>query len=241
MPVIKLPRLPLNVSTLLYDLRFAVRSVSEAISQRTWAQSKFVSKVSDALREMRTEAERVEVLTTLYWSESSIELMDLEHAWWLSIPTNGSYTEQDKRKWRSLIARIRKAHPTIPCTECGRLITVNRRMTWDWTQKCETCEKRASDEFSAYLEREATKDARVCRLREMPYSEYLQTPEWHTVRLECLKAASYKCQVCNGGNTSLDVHHRTYERRGQELPSDTIVLCRRCHAMFHGKLAKDEQ
>lgn len=31
----------------------------------------------------------------------------------------------------------------------------------------------------------------------------------------------------------LDVHHRTYERLGQEQEYDLTVLCHRCHSLFH--------
>jgi 5-methylcytosine-specific restriction endonuclease McrA len=42
--------------------------------------------------------------------------------------------------------------------------------------------------------------------------------------------------VCNeeaSKGKPLDVHHRTYERRGAEKAEDVIVLCRRCHELFH--------
>jgi hypothetical protein len=35
----------------------------------------------------------------------------------------------------------------------------------------------------------------------------------------------------------LDVHHRTYERVGQEQLRDLIVLCRTCHSRYHDKAA----
>jgi hypothetical protein len=74
-------------------------------------------------------------------------------------------------------------------------------------------------------------------LRGMPYKEYLLTPEWQARRTAALERALYRCQVCNRGRCELHVHHRTYERRGAELPSDLIVLCARHHALFHGKLS----
>ena len=32
---------------------------------------------------------------------------------------------------------------------------------------------------------------------------------------------------------NLEVHHRTYERLGEELASDLTVLCNRCHHVHH--------
>ena len=48
-----------------------------------------------------------------------------------------------------------------------------------------------------------------------------------------LRAVGHRCQVCNGGVGTLDVHHRTYERLGQELDEGLTVLCRACHSIFH--------
>lgn len=58
-----------------------------------------------------------------------------------------------------------------------------------------------------------------------------------------LDAAGWQCEVCGadartahwqakGG--SLQVHHRTYERLGAELPGDLQVLCPECHRSVHG-------
>lgn len=75
-------------------------------------------------------------------------------------------------------------------------------------------------------------------LKTMPYQNYLKTEHWLNFRKGALERASYKCQVCNSGS-QLQVHHRTYRRRGEELPEDVIVLCDSCHDIFHqnGKLA----
>jgi hypothetical protein len=72
----------------------------------------------------------------------------------------------------------------------------------------------------------------------MPYQKYLLTRGWAKKRRQALKRAGRRCQVCNAGS-GLDVHHRTYERRGAELPGDLTVLCRACHDVFHknGQLA----
>ena len=71
-------------------------------------------------------------------------------------------------------------------------------------------------------------------LRTMPYAQYLKTPHWQSMRKAALARVEYRCQLCNS-NGSLDVHHRTYERRGCERTTDLTVLCRVCHSTFHGK------
>lgn len=80
---------------------------------------------------------------------------------------------------------------------------------------------------------------RVLDLETMPYRDYLQTEEWQHLRSVALAMADYRCQVCDAAN-SLHVHHRTYERRGNEDPRDLTVLCAACHKVFHdhGRLAR---
>ena len=66
------------------------------------------------------------------------------------------------------------------------------------------------------------------------YHGYLRTKLWEDKRNQKLKEAEYRCQLCNS-NDSLQVHHRTYDNVFNERKSDLIVLCRKCHALFHGK------
>jgi hypothetical protein len=72
------------------------------------------------------------------------------------------------------------------------------------------------------------------KLHKMPYKKYLQTDHWQSLRKEALSAAKYRCQLCNAEGL-LDVHHRTYERRGFEDMEDLTVLCRSCHSKHHDK------
>lgn len=72
-------------------------------------------------------------------------------------------------------------------------------------------------------------------LRTMSYRDYLRSDHWATVRAEALARALYRCALCNR-DMNLQVHHRTYERLGYELPSDLTVLCDECHHRFHDTL-----
>ena len=76
---------------------------------------------------------------------------------------------------------------------------------------------------------------RIKQIRLMPYSQYLASPEWKAKRIAHLEHARNRCQLCNGTG-GLTVHHRTYDRLGEEEFSDLIVLCRRCHSIFHGRV-----
>lgn len=81
-------------------------------------------------------------------------------------------------------------------------------------------------------DRTQTSKERIAELQAMPYSEYLQTPEWAKKRIKALRFAQFRCQLCNS-KENLNVHHRTYERIGCELLGDLITLCQECHVVFH--------
>jgi 5-methylcytosine-specific restriction endonuclease McrA len=107
---------------------------------------------------------------------------------------------------------------------------------------CDPCWKSIQQERSAqWRKQESMRDARLLELRTMPYREYLKTPEWQARRKQHVKSAGFRCQVCNASDVQLNVHHRTYERRGNEYYKDLLALCRDCHEIFHreGKLADD--
>jgi hypothetical protein len=65
----------------------------------------------------------------------------------------------------------------------------------------------------------------------MNYQDYLRSPEWQNKRTWALKWADYRCQVCNSPDR-LEVHHRTYQNLGQELPGDLTVLCHKHHKLL---------
>ncbi len=71
-------------------------------------------------------------------------------------------------------------------------------------------------------------------LHTMPYNEYLRTADWEQVRQRALARALNRCQLCNSAE-QLEVHHRTYERRGYEWDEDVIALCGSCHTWYHSK------
>lgn len=70
----------------------------------------------------------------------------------------------------------------------------------------------------------------------MNYQTYLKSAHWQKVRRAALKRAGLRCQICNESGVQLDVHHRTYERLGNEFDSDLTVLCNSCHGKFHDRL-----
>ena len=61
----------------------------------------------------------------------------------------------------------------------------------------------------------------------MDYYAYLRSDEWHLKR-ERRALMDGKCVIC-GKTDGLNVHHLTYERVPNELPSDLVTLCRHHH------------
>jgi hypothetical protein len=79
--------------------------------------------------------------------------------------------------------------------------------------------------------------ARKAQLRKMArdnYGDYLKTPEWGAKKNRKLIMAGNRCQVCGTTAKPLDCHHNSYERLGDELLEDLVVLCRSCHQRHHG-------
>lgn len=67
------------------------------------------------------------------------------------------------------------------------------------------------------------------------YYEYLQSPEWEKLTEPIRERNGGLCECCNMRYGS-EVHHRTYDRLGQELPEDLIHVCNQCHKMIEGIL-----
>lgn len=65
------------------------------------------------------------------------------------------------------------------------------------------------------------------------YYEYIKSTEWYERTKEIRARRGGRCECCLMRNGS-SVHHRTYERLGNELPEDLIHVCDCCHKMIHG-------
>ena len=101
-----------------------------------------------------------------------------------------------------------------------------------WAQLDPPDPERLAEIERTNAEHEAAIAERRVERRVMDYADYLLTPYWGSQRQGALARAQGRCQVCNG-DQRLEVHHRTYERRGDEREDDLIVLCRRCHGLYH--------
>ena len=76
-------------------------------------------------------------------------------------------------------------------------------------------------------------------LKKLSFEKYYHTEHWKKLHAEIVQRDNYTCQKCGKQYLThisfLNVHHLTYERRGEELLEDLITLCYKCHAHVHGK------
>lgn len=64
------------------------------------------------------------------------------------------------------------------------------------------------------------------------YRKYLNSVEWKVKTAPIRRRNGGMCERC-GERKGREVHHKTYERVGNELPSDLIHVCEYCHQLRH--------
>lgn len=223
-----------KLSDLFHELELLEEKIAQA--EATIAQSKSeMSKVKDRMRvsvgeflEKQSVREARQIASDLYWSRRMMAGL-----------VKDAYKQATGNPLTPFLCGI-----GLYCKECGGEITAESWSDRDITEKVarsehwiRTCDACRNDSFEKDQERlqqqNAVANNRLDELAAMRYADYLQTPEWQARRTRALRAAGYRCQVCNSQG-ELHVHHRTYERRGREYASDLTVLCADCHRQYHG-------
>ena len=226
-------------------LREAVENGRVSLKNATAEAQRIVEEAESALwmslvelAEHTPQAVREEVVTDLYWNCPELTSHQIAHAFGYKpgVLTHGVvhpfYSEDLVCPTCQIPLRITSR------TQLKQVlidIKATERVPAGWyPADCPACvehwKHEAHKEWNAEL---AARARRRMELATMPYREYLQTPEWKARRASHLRSAGYRCQVCNAADTVLDLHHRTYERRGDERRSDLVVLCRDCHHKHH--------
>jgi hypothetical protein len=220
-----------------------------------------VNRLQEQLEEIKAaistkKAELMEKLPQTHIAETDNLRKFAWHLYWDEQWINASLVQamvvahlgDDHKLWHSIIA----GKVMMPCDQCSNkfayLIRSRSQYKELWAKHkpiilCPECTKLKEQEqarqHEEWRQKQLDHDTRLRELRAMPYPEYLESPEWQDIRKRKLKQARYKCELCNATGT-LDVHHRTYERRGDERLSDLIVLCRECHSKHHAKDQESE-
>jgi len=65
------------------------------------------------------------------------------------------------------------------------------------------------------------------------YKTYLKSDKWRKKRLARLWSDNFKCQRCKRSRAT-QVHHKTYARIYNELQTDLMSVCAKCHRKIHG-------
>ncbi len=214
-----------NEANLLAELKEKERQAKENTRQTILSYIHGLRRylVGNALMQSR-------VIAYLYWNVEALPV-----AW-----INQTFQISDCLS----IARENQYHG-LRCSKCGGLMTYTSRNDIQGerhkdNRECKTCwNAKFAERDNAYKQYMAQRQQRLSELHTMPYREYLLTDEWQQTRLRKLKRAHFSCELC-GKQGKLNVHHKTYERRGYEDDKDLIVLCGTCHAKFHDKLPQDE-
>ena len=71
-------------------------------------------------------------------------------------------------------------------------------------------------------------------MASVEYYIYLASDDWRKRRRKALSLSGNKCQICRNQIT-LQVHHKMYDRLGNEDDNDLAVLCEECHKSVHGE------
>lgn len=62
------------------------------------------------------------------------------------------------------------------------------------------------------------------------YDEYMQSERWAERKRRLFEKRGYVCEMCGAFGLPLDVHHKNYDRLGNELDEDLLIVCREyCH------------
>jgi hypothetical protein len=193
-----------------------------------------IQSIKDAISDMTNE-EIITYISFLYWHNRD----DVGSKILAGIV---GITHHQLRSW------VEPATYLVRCRDCNQYFEhlLTSRADLDDCEStglgiCETCQNRRRQNDVSYEHYLASQRREVERLRSLPYSEYLKSEHWQEVRKSALKRARYRCQVCNKADSILNVHHRTYEHRGEEYAADVVVLCEDCHTVFHlnGKLSRE--
>lgn len=74
-------------------------------------------------------------------------------------------------------------------------------------------------------------------MTKLSYSEKLQDPRWQKCRLSILSRDSFTCQLCKDDQSTLHVHHKSYEKGKspwEYADENFVTYCKMCHKIVEG-------
>jgi 5-methylcytosine-specific restriction endonuclease McrA len=206
----------------------AYAAVGEAEEILKKAKRNFHNSLKDAVEATVTTRDWDDLLNHVYWNHETFTSEEIADAF--GLPNQ-----------RAILFFIRPVDGAA-CDCCHKPIPLETRTSrkgyavrrWPTCKRCQ--EERAKSSWASWSEKqrqeETERQARISAAKTLSYADYLKTDWWMALRTKAYKKAGYRCQLCNNRN-NIAVHHRTYERLGNEDLDDLIVLCKECHGKFH--------
>lgn len=78
--------------------------------------------------------------------------------------------------------------------------------------------------------------------KQKDHRAYLRSAEWKKTKERYFKSKLIQvCYVCEKATGKLDLHHRTYERWGNERLTDLTPVHRTCHKKIHRLYSKNKK
>jgi 5-methylcytosine-specific restriction endonuclease McrA len=87
----------------------------------------------------------------------------------------------------------------------------------------------AVDQFDLFEPKKPQRTLSVVDKLLADKAAYMKTAKLKKKRKAKLDQAGRRCERCGSVNGRMDVHHKTYDRLGNERLEDLVVLCVRCH------------
>ena len=107
-----------------------------------------------------------------------------------------------------------------------------------WRNQIHTTATRKLAALRLLIKKDVINADTIAKFATMPYKQFLATRYWEIIREVIIYRCKNKCVICNS-EKQLQVHHRSYEYRGQEHTEEGLAnlttLCRDCHKKFHNK------
>lgn len=69
--------------------------------------------------------------------------------------------------------------------------------------------------------------------QSVEYKQYIGSESWRARRRQYFAKFGRDCKGCGEQLSRIHVHHKTYERFGNEDLNDLVSVCEACHAMIH--------
>jgi hypothetical protein len=127
-------------------------------------------------------------------------------------------------------------HVRMQCQECGYLTAQSFKKEFN---EYPNYDESLYQDFQKKQYEKAREELGIKRVVEKERwhnenDEYYFSEKWKRKRVYILNRDNYLCQMCLT-NQAVHVHHLSYQHFSNELTSELISVCKRCHEIIHDK------